>query len=457
MKTSQSALMEEMAEDFTQYLKAGADKFFNVSAFSRDIDPNLNIDEIEKLLRVHFVLTHEEEDDRAGVIDFVRKLPERVRRIKTTVSHHKKTFRGEVRGRISWKDTIASRYAQNPRNKGLFVCSQREKNYDIDENLVLKKLLQIIHSVVFGELEYAIENNYGWVGNWVSDEEHLRSMLERIFHRNVYLRRIDLSEITVTERMISNAKSSRHPLYREAAHLLTRYRKLMNYEFDQEEARELLRNTFIQPQKTEVLFELYWVIRIIKWYEGEYEPENISFKIIEPEESVIARWECGGHTYTIWHDSTGQSRFSESLSDIADTTDGEDNYIGRHVKALEKVQEMVNTGDESLWGGRPDILLEKAGPDGKVQEMLVGEVKYTDNDDYVIQGLRELIEYMGLIRHGEEYVEAYDNLFSDLDRIRGCLFVDSYDDIDLIEDDSIKAIRFEKAESLPEIIKMIEK
>ena len=103
-----------------------------------------------------------------------------------------------------------------------------------------------------------------------------------MYHRNVYIRRVKLGSNTVTERMISRTAKSRIELYREAAELLTKYRKLMAYDLDDAEAKELLRNTFIQPEKTETLFELYWIIKITKQFDGA------TFHLIEPESEAVA-------------------------------------------------------------------------------------------------------------------------------------------------------------------------
>ncbi len=261
MKAGAKTLLDDIAEDFVQYLKSGN---LNIKSFSKRIDPTLNIDNIEKLLRIHFVLTEQRGEHGVGVIDFIDNLSERIRRIKTTVKKTRTLFRGKVRGKICWKDTLRYRYNSNPKDSTLFVCDRREKNYEISENLVLKRLLQIIHEIVYTDLRVALEKEYEWIGEWASEEKNLEKTLNRIFFRNVYLRRIDLTDVKVTNRMISRAKRSRQPLYREAAVLLSQYRELMNYEFDPEEAKNLLKNTFINPEKTEVLFELYWIIKIIK-------------------------------------------------------------------------------------------------------------------------------------------------------------------------------------------------
>ncbi len=94
----------------------------------------------------------ESDDGEVGVIDFVQELPERVRRIKTTVTKSTRKLEGEVRGRIDWQETIKERYKTNPKNQTLFACSQTKKNYNIQENLVLKQLLSVIHKTIFEDL-----------------------------------------------------------------------------------------------------------------------------------------------------------------------------------------------------------------------------------------------------------------------------------------------------------------
>ena len=79
MKVSEEKLLNEISDDLNQFLKDG-----DLSPFTREIDPNLNIDNLNKLLRIHFVLTKGNHIDRLGVIDFVERLPQRLRRIKTT-------------------------------------------------------------------------------------------------------------------------------------------------------------------------------------------------------------------------------------------------------------------------------------------------------------------------------------------------------------------------------------
>ena len=86
--------------------------------------------------------TTNKESNEIGVIDFIEKLPEQLRRIKTTTKMETEIFDGEVKGRINWKDTIKERSKQYPLNKTQFACNTQEKNYEIAENQVLKSLLE---------------------------------------------------------------------------------------------------------------------------------------------------------------------------------------------------------------------------------------------------------------------------------------------------------------------------
>lgn len=405
-------------------------QYGNLTPFAKDIDPNLNIDNIKKLLRIHFVLTKSTENDKVGVLDFVQALSQRLRRIKTTIRKEIEIFEGEVRGRINWKNTIDQRYKHNLNDKTLFACEKKEKDYDIAENLVLKRLLQIIHNIVFYDLSIAFKEKYNWLKNWI-DEGELKEVLNTIYFRNVYLKRINLAKAYVSDRMINGAKKSRNILYREAASLLERYNKLMAYELDPSEAKELLRNTFIEPEKTDVLFELYWTIKIIKQF------ENPKFYIIEPGSNIVANWDAGGFKYQIFHNSVGSFEFKEKLDEVAKKLTDKDNYLGRQIKVLKTLEQLTGYKTDSLWGGRPDIVLEKIDKTDQIVSILIGEVKYTQDKDYAIQGLKELLEYMAFIRHKGKYFDEYKKLFKDSGNITGCLFLDFIDDFKINKTDDL--------------------
>ena len=425
MKTQPEKLVSEIAKDFTTYLRRGA----NFAPYTSEIDPNLNINGIEKLLRIHFVLT-ESTDDYPGVIDFVGSLRRRIRRIKTTVAKKSEELHGQVRGRIDWGSTLKSRSRSGFQDKTQFVCQQTKKNYKVPENLVLKRLLSVIYEIVTEDLKPALMNGdgYEWLDEWVSNDEELLKTLNSVFLRNVYLNRVELEEETLTDRTINSVKKSRTKLYREAAALLERYRKLVNYEIKPEEAKELLKNTYIKPEKTEVLFEFYWLFKILNSF------EEVKFNLVDGKNNVVAEWEDDKYRYRIYHDSTGSMNFQENLKDVE--LPEEDGYLYRQGKVIKKWQEVAEEafgleGTDQLWGGRPDILLEKyrksKDSSEKLDQLFIGEVKYTESPDYAAQGLKELLEYMGFVKDKEFYLSGPTKIFSD-ERVAGALFVDNLEE-----------------------------
>ena len=428
MKVTADKLLDEISPDFQFYLKQG-----NLTSFA-NFDSNLNIENIEKLLKIHFVLSRTS-DNGIGVIDFIRELPDRIRRVKTIIKQEPRAYYGVVKGRIKWNETFNHRYNKEPCNTAVYVCDQIEKNYDISENLVLKNILKIIYEIVNNDLKFAIDNNYSWMNDWITDPDNLKDELNTTFLNNIYLKRINTGGEKITERMLFRALTSRMPLYREAAELQIRYNKLMRYEIDAEEAKKLLNNTFIKPDRTDELFELYWTIKILKQF------KNPIFKIIEPNNNLVAEWSENGYIYRIYHNSIGSLNFSENITDIMQRYSNDDNFIGRKLRAQNQTIMMASIN--SFWiGGRPDILLEKYDINNKLLSVLICEVKYTNNKDYALVGLKQLIEYIALAKSSDEYLEQRDQLFQNLKIIRGCLFIGEAEGLNIIDHDKIKVIKY---------------
>ena len=289
------------------------------------------------------------------------------------------------------------------------------------------------------DLEYALANpeGYGWLDAWVTpqrseksiDAESAAEMLDRIYEQNIYLQRINTTEAEITDRMIESVKRSRSRFYRDAAMLLDRYRQLMNHELDSEEAKNILNNTLIAPNKAEVLFELYWVFQVLN------SDSDVQYRVItdaRDNPSTIATWEEDNSKFVLSHDATGESlTFSDSVNNAEITPDG---YLYRMNEVLSKWQSLSEDilgrgGSDALWGGRPDLVLEQfeQTPEGgwQLSQIFLGEVKYTQHVDYVATGLRELLEYMAFVKRKTtgEYVESPTNILDSVS-VKGALFVD---------------------------------
>lgn len=451
-KTSPEELLAGIADDFHTYLRKGV-RFERVIGAAH---PELDIDDLDTLLRIHFVLTERDaESAEPGVVDFVRDLEDRIRHMKTTTTTESIMRRGEVRGHIDWQQTVKARSRAGRLDEPIFVTDQPEEHYDINENLVLKRLLTIIREIVFDDLGYVLDDpdGYNWLSAWVDSgsgtdarAESTAEMFRRVFEQNIYLQRIDLDASDVTNRMIEAVKRSRSQFYREAAELLDRYRQLMQQELDGSQARELLNNTLLAPDRPEVLFELYWIFRILDAY------EDVTYRVLSERHgnpSVVAEWEDNGARYVLSHDSTGTAlTFAESM----DPTDIEsDGYLyrmnqirGRWETLAEDLFGVDRSGP--LWGGRPDIIIERfvegPGDTQNLETVFVGEVKYTQDIGYALTGLRELLEYMTFAREtaSGSYVEPQDTVLDSVN-VQGLLFVDGLD-IESQKPESVSVVQY---------------
>lgn len=463
-KTPQDELLEAIATDFHTYLRRGV----RCDQIIGSAHPDLNIDDLETLLRIHFVLTESDDDpDSVGVLDFVKELESRIRHMKTATSRETITRRGEVRGHIDWQQTTKTRSRSGRLDEPIFVSNQPEERFDIDENLVLKRLLSVINDIVHSDLQHALANpeRYDWLGAWAESTaetssgkvESMAEMFTRVFERNIYLQQIDTTERDLTDRTIESVKQSRSVFYQEAATLLDRYRQLMRHDLDSEITRDILNHTLIVPDKTEVLFELYWVLQILDAY------EDVQYHVLTDQRensSLIASWEQDGLQYDLFHDATGKSvMFDESIDSQSIEPDG---YLYRMNEVLSKWQGLADqlldhSGQHFLWGGRPDIVLERyrAGEASErvLDKVFIGEVKYTQDPDYVATGLRELLEYMAFVRHrstANDYVESPDNVLESVD-VKGMLFVDDLD-ITVSSTEKISLVQYSETNPLDQVL-----
>jgi hypothetical protein len=454
-KPNEEVLLSKIAPFFNQYLKQGT---FDYRSFTQHIDPNLNIKNLDRLLRIHFILTKKksENEGKIGVIDFVNDLHTRIRRIKTTVKLNTLLLDGEVRGNIEWCKTIQIRNNRDPKNKTLFVCNQIERDYNIPENLVLKRLLQIIHEIIFIELQNEIKDKnkdkkYVWLKEWVEENE-LIEVINSVYLKNVYVKRVDLKDVIITDRMINQAKKSRIPLYREAGELLSRYYKLMNYDLDPTEATSLLKNTFIKPNDENKIFELYWIIQIIR----QVEDTNVQLELIKEGNKCVANWKHNGYEYEIYHHTPDFFKFVPKTLKQPNLEEG--SYFSRECKVFEKYKKLTNLNYFSFL--IPDIILTRKIPNKPYDLILVGEVKYTEDESYARQGLKELLTYIALIQEKEgEYIDNDTNVFSSSGLIRGYLFLADVPNFSINDENKcIRCIKFsDDAQNLKEFIRDLRK
>jgi hypothetical protein len=344
---------------------------------------DLQIENIDRLKRIHFCLSD-------PVVEYIDELQERLRRIKTANQRERLATRGEVRGKIDWEETLKHRYSDSIGDRSHFTCETPYTEYNIGENLVLKKLLWMIHTTVESDLS-AID--YEWrTEQWT--EERI-SEFQRIYRRNVHLNRVaDGESITLTPRMLNDTRSARQTLYTRAYELYDRYQRLLSNDPD-EDVKELLKDTLIIPERLPRLFELFCVFRLLQMLNVE----GFKFQVIEPGADQLATLETDSHRVNVYHDRGGNLSFHVPLSRVDEV---EEEYFRRYRNTLTRHKRLVDgfldiESRPSLYSGRPDLVVEiyqKTKDSEELNDIVLGEVKYTDSHQTFSTGLKELIEYI---------------------------------------------------------------
>lgn len=429
-------LIEQLSQDVLNYVMHGK---LSKNDFSSKIKPDElddRFDEYENLVDLHFILQEE-------VIEFVKKLDIRLRRIKTQTKNVSHKRRGKVDGRINWQETLELRNSRNPKDSTLFVCDNRTENYDIDENIVLKKLL----SVIYNTLQYwdtEIANEYDWIESSWKENEDLIDELEGKFRRNIHVNRIRRpKDYEPTERMLSRAENSRQDIYRDAARLLIKRKQLQ--EGDKQQIENLLQETTITPDDDETLLELYVLFRYISTLEN-LDSGKLELKTIRTDKQEIARFN-GEKEIVLYHDNSARDRNLSFKYDLE--KDGEEPYSRPEEvqKATKEVMESYFNKEENEHTGRPDVIVLELRDEEK-QEYLITEVKNSTNTKTVRQGIKETLEYLAFMKDDGEWKNSDENLFGS--EYSGVLVIQDRKDKKSIEEQEDQQIKILQAGQLKE-------
>lgn len=390
-------LLDELSEDILTYAMQGA---FPERELARTIKPaalDERFEDYELLLDLHFVL-------KPNVVEFVRHLSKRLRNIRTETQTVSRTQRGTVDGHVNWGATVKERQTRNPTDGSLFVCDNRSEDYDIPENIVLKKLLSVIHRTLREAADF-LKGEYAWVRETWKGDETLIDDLRRVVDRNVHVRRIrDPDTYEPTERMLTTAVQSRQVIYREAAALLRTRKRL--FDGDADEIRTLLNETAITPDDEHALFELFVLFRFVATLE-DLRDDQAQFKTIASDRQEVARID-GKKEIVLYHDTSARDR---NLSFLA--APGADEASSGRADAVQRVAREVasNYFGDSFRNhtGRPDIIvLEVISEETNEHEYLITEVKNSTNTETIRQGIKETLEYLAFLRVDGEYVFGTD-------------------------------------------------
>ncbi|WP_232700602.1 hypothetical protein [Halobacterium wangiae] len=401
-------LLDSLTEDILAYAMQGAFPEREIAATLKPDELDDRFKEYELLLDLHFIL----QDD---VTSFVRELPKHVRSIRTETQNVSHTTRGAVNGRIDWSATTKKRYSEYPNDRSIFVCENRSKNYDIPENLVLKRLLAVIYETLSAAESY-LRSDYTWVEEtWRGDEE-LIDELTNLVERNVHVRRIrEPASYEPTERMLTQAESSRQPVYRQAARLLRKRQRL----FDGDEAllRELLAETAVTPDDEDVLFELFVLFRFISTIDAMREG-SFTLETIASDHQEVAHFTGETEAETeiaIYHDNSARDRDLSFRAGVDRDSDSLSRTDRVQLVAQEVADSYFTDREFQNHTGRPDIIVLEIISGNGTYEYLITEVKNSTRTKTIRQGIKETLEYVAFLRLDDEFVftDESEDVFGD--------------------------------------------
>ena len=401
MKRAQ--LVESLSQDILAYVMHGS---FPEQHVVNELAPEGiedRFEDYESLVRLHFLL-------RNDVVEFVERLPQRLRSVETATENVSRTTRGQIDGRINWPSTVKHRYARNPNDRSLFVCDQRSESYDTDQNVVLKRLLAVVYETL-SECAALFERGYDWVTERWQESLELVDVMRNVFERNVHVTRIrDPASYEPTDRMLERAASSRTELYREAAGLLRTYHRSLRAE--EHAIADLLRETAITPDDEETLLELFVLFRYISAVE-EITDEQFTLRTIRSGSQEVARMEHGNQEVVLYHDNSARDRDLSFVPEEFETPRSELSRAGVIQREAQSVAESYFSERELRRStGRPDVIVLEIRDDSQ-RQYLVTEVKNSTNYDTVRSGIKETLEYLAFLRQDGDLVFDDDAPFGD--------------------------------------------
>lgn len=397
-----SELVTGLSQDILTYVMHGS---FPEQHVAQEIKPSgldERFDDYESLIGLHFVLKPE-------VVEFVERLPQRLRNVKTQTERVTTVSRGHVNGRINWSATMKKRYSTNPRDSSLFVCDDRTESYDIAENVVLKRLLSIIYRTLEDCQEY-LRADYQWVTDRWDENLELIEEMQRICERNVHVTRIrEPEEYEPTERMLQRAEEARTDVYTDAARLLRSYRKSLAG--DAGAITELLDETTITPDDEETLLELYVLFRFVSTIES-LQGDTFSLSTIASDSQEVARMADGDTEIALYHDNSAKDR---GLSFVSEDYGKERDELTRTEMVQRETREVISSylKDEEFrqTTGRPDVIVLEIDAADR-QEYLITEVKNSTQPQTIRSGIKDTLEYLAFLRSDEDFVFDHETEYT---------------------------------------------
>ncbi|AGN01228.1 hypothetical protein L593_06405 [Salinarchaeum sp. Harcht-Bsk1] len=440
-------LIDSVAEDLFAYVMHGTMPETHVAEQIKPNGLDERFEDFDALVDLHFILKPE-------VIDFVEALPHRIRSIKTQTKNVSTASRGEIDGRIDWESTMTTRASSAPGDRSLFVCDTRHESYDVDENVVLKRLLSLIYTTL-DDAEYYLKQEYDWVTDRWQENLELVDRMRDLFERNVHVTRIRAPErYEPTDRMLQRADGARNEIYREAAALLRDHQASRRGDVDA--IRTLLADTAITPGDEETLFELYVLFQYVNAIE-DHKDGDATVSTIQTDRQEVARIESeDGSDVVLYHDNSGR----DDISFITHPREKAESDLTRSERIYHETQKITNRyfkdSDFQVRSNRPDVIVLEIQRDDQY-EYLVTEVKNSIGRRTIRNGITETLEYLAFLRRDDQLVYEEETPFGT--GWNGVLVVQDMEEQDtasLHEQETIRILQASELDTaIPELLERV--
>jgi hypothetical protein len=494
---------DEVVEATAAYLTGYVGEVTDINSFVKNLDPKTNIRGLEDVLSYHYLRTGEWEPqissreeltttkertagitdaygEPVGILDFISLLPSRLKSLDPEITNNVHITENSIEGQIDWEKTIQYRYRTGDIGPHKFACRSKEKTVHSTRNRVLVALLSTILSICSDFETNVIKGNEWpkWFEGWGPNGEY-REELNRIL-KNPHFETVDFQSGSVSNRDISEVKTDRDRLYREAAALMEYYRGLGADWFDQhgDYAASLLSLDLFHPDEENEgadIFELYWVFKLVDCFsKTELEPFSLRGSGNYDGE-LLAHWKSEDSEYLLFNDWRGRYPYAdgERVMDLLninppsyatspieiteESIDCEPTRVGFVEQHNKWILDAAFGQDSDSGRKTPDIVLlemDRQKADPKIKKAFIAEVKYStqlERTDHkipnVVKGVKQVLEYGAYAKFGEDLSVGRSRsgkyLGSNPDPLRAPeielgLFVG---DADIVEDNDIPGIQ----------------
>lgn len=353
-----------------------------ISSFDNNIKNlfDLSQDDLNILKSVHFILSDE-------VWNLIKVLPQLLRNLSHSTSKEKEEFHGIVKGKIDWNDTLKTRYSKGFDDKSLFVCTPSSKVYDLEENQLLKFLLNeiiflkenYIDFISFNDDDKNSETKYDVKKDWY-EIVYKNYKYSKLALKKVYFDEISTIQL-VKSKHVRRAFKNRNSLYHIVAKAFILFEKLFIDE-DKDTLKEFVDKRVIRAADPNKMYELYAFVNLIKALPGNPELHLLRNRKSGESSLSVTSEDDNGIKITVYYQFT-----PKAFRDVSQYLE-----IVKHYT--------INASKRS-----PDLMIgfEK---DGKTFYRIV-EVKNTSNNNYIRTSIYKV---MGYYKDFEdvEFVKGYD-------------------------------------------------